>query len=799
MKRLNDFYTLQRFYNQSNSNDMRKLLLSGVFAAMAFGGWADVVTPNQALDRVMGNAGLMSAGMQQSRPQLVATRSVDNQPAVYVFSLDSDKGYIVLPADDEATPMLGYSDSGKFDAASINPTMQWWLDEYAAEIKWLRENPSPDRYLSAPATARQAIAPMVKTVWNQSEPFNNMCPANGNRRCVTGCVATAMAQIVNYHKLPAGDGTGSASVTYNGTTYTFDYANESFDWDNMLDSYNGSYTSEQANAVAKLMYACGVGVDMSYGTGASAAATSDVVGALVNHFGFDKGARVFTRSYYTLSDWNDLVYNQLKDYGPVQVSGRNDGGGHSFVCDGYNAGDFFHINWGWGGASDGYFKLTALDPASQGIGGSSAGYSSGQYIIGNICAPRADSQPYYSMYVGDALGASTDKVTLGAKFNLTGGFYNSSASTLEGSLGYMLEFASGKGEIYVPIRDINLEPRYGYGQLPIRLPASLAEGSYRLVPLWKRTTDQQWRKFDIPIVNPQYINVRVEGNEAYLTVPASVKLQADVKSFNTPVFEGKPFELTLTLYNDFDTEYLGNVFAVLFSNDGQSQVGAAGSLMVDVMPGETMEVSYLSMLSPLEDQTITPGDYLLAFADEQGRLISHGYSVTVQEAPAEQGTISVSSFRVKDAESVDAMKLEFTADVTCTKGYFIGQLRAYVFSASGGSSSLNIASPMLYIPEGETQHVTFAGAIPSLTVGNRYMTCIFNDGNQLTAPAYFTVGSVSGVESADADNADNEIVAREVYDMSGRAVSGNLLKNGMYIVRERHADGTYTTGKILVK
>lgn len=778
---------------------MRKLLLSGVFAAMAFGGWADVVTPNQALDRVMGNAGLMSAGMQQSRPQLVATRSVDNQPAVYVFSLDSDKGYIVLPADDEVTPMLGYSDSGKFDAAAINPTMQWWLDEYAAEIKWLRENPSPDRYLSAPATARQAIAPMVKTVWNQSEPFNNMCPANGNRRCVTGCVATAMAQIVNYHKLPAGNGTGSASVTYNGTTYTFDYANESFDWDNMLDSYNGSYTSEQANAVAKLMYACGVGVDMSYGTGASAAATSDVVGALVNHFGFDKSARVFTRSYYTLSDWNDLVYNQLKDYGPVQVSGRNDGGGHSFVCDGYNAGDFFHINWGWGGASDGYFKLTALDPASQGIGGSSAGYNSGQYIIGNICAPRADSQPYYSMYVGDALGASTDKVTLGAKFNLTGGFYNSSASTLEGSLGYMLEFASGKGEIYVPIRDINLEPRYGYGQLPIRLPASLAEGSYRLVPLWKRTTDQQWRKFDIPIVNPQYINVRVEGNEAYLTVPASVKLQADVKSFNTPVFEGKPFELTLTLYNDFDTEYLGNVFAVLFSNDGQSQVGAAGSLMVDVMPGETMEVSYLSMLSPLEDQTITPGDYLLAFADEQGRLISHGYSVTVQEAPAEQGTISVSSFRVKDAESVDAMKLEFTADVTCTKGYFIGQLRAYVFSASGGSSSLNIASPMLYIPEGETQHVTFAGAIPSLTVGNRYMTCIFNDGNQLTAPAYFTVGSVSGVESADADNADNEIVAREVYDMSGRAVSGNLLKNGMYIVRERHADGTYTTGKILVK
>ncbi len=122
---------------------MKKLLLSGVFAAMAFGGWADVVTPNQALDRVMGNAGLMSAGMQQSRPQLVATRSVDNQPAVYVFSLDSGKGYIVLPADDEATPMLGYSDSGKFDAAAINPTMQWWLDEYGPRSNGCAKIPPP--------------------------------------------------------------------------------------------------------------------------------------------------------------------------------------------------------------------------------------------------------------------------------------------------------------------------------------------------------------------------------------------------------------------------------------------------------------------------------------------------------------------------------------------------------------------------------------------------------------------------------------------------------------------------------
>ena len=156
----------------------------------------------------------------------------------------------------------------------------------------------------------------------------------------------------------------------------------------------------------------------------------------------------------------------------------------------------------------------------------------------------------------------------------------------------------------------------------------------------------------------------------------------------------------------------------------------------------------------------------------------------------------MSSFKVKDAASVDAMQLEFTADVTCTKGYFIGQLRAYVFPESGGSSSLNLASPMLYIPEGETEHVTFAGAMPSLTVGSRYHTLIYNNGSWATGAVDFTVGSVAGVEST---AVDNEVVTREVYDMSGRAVDGMQLKSGMYIVRDRHADGTYSTGKILVK
>lgn len=776
---------------------MKKLLLLAALGAVTLSGNAEVLSPEQALSRVMGEVTPMSARVNPGAPKLVATRSIDNQPAVYVYSLDGANGYMVLSADDKAEALLGYSDNGEFDAGKINPTMQWWLDEYAAEIKWLRENPDPDRYLSAPQKAKSAIAPMVTTKWNQSAPFNNMCPLNGTRRCVTGCVATAMAQIVNYHKLPAGKGTGSASVTYNNTTYTFDFANETFDWANMLDEYSGSsYTDAQANAVAKLMFACGVSVNMSYGTGASGAATSNVATALVNNFGFDKGVRVIYRQYYTLSDWNNLVYDQLKEYGPVQVSGRNDEGGHSFVCDGYNPGDFFHINWGWGGSSDGYFKLTALDPSSQGIGGSSAGYNSGQYIIGNICAPRENSQPYYAMYVSDQLGTNVESVALGSSFRLTGGFYNNSSQTLNGSLGYRLENKGENGEIYVRIRDISLDPRYGYSTLTTRLPSDLAPGDYRLVPVWKLSDETQWHKFDIAITNPQYINVHVEGTTATFSVPATVKLNATIKTYDTPFFLGKTFGVSGTLANAGDTEYLGNIFAVLFNAEGTTQVGAAGNLMVDVLAGQTIDFSYESVMSALSNQTIAAGDYLLAFADEQGRLISGGYEVTFQEAPTEQGTVSVSNVTVKDAESVNAMQLEFYADVKCTSGYYIGALRAYIFPESGGSSSMNIKTPTLYIPEGETQHVTFNGAVSALEVGKRYMTCVFGDSGQLTYPVYFTVGSSSGVESI---GVDNDVVKREVYDMSGRRVSAGTLKTGIYIIKEQHSDGTYSTSKMLVK
>lgn len=337
---------------------MNKKLLALISLALPFAAAAEVLTPEQALERAMGQGPeLQAQSASNSSLRLIATRMADRQPAYYVFASQAP-GFMVVSADDVAAPVLGYTDNGAYDETAMPPSMKAWLDDYAVQIAWARENPAPAgaRFISRPEYP--TIAPMLKTIWNQDAPFNDQCPKVGTKTCYTGCVATAMAQVINYHKCPAANGTGSKSYTWNGQTLSFDYAKNSFDWKNMLNSYEDSYTQAQADAVAKLMYACGVSVEMKYGTGSSEAATSKVATALRENFGYRTDTHVEYRKYYDVLGWEKLVYEQLRDFGPVQYSGQSNDGGHSFVCDGYNAGGFFHINWGWSGMSDGYFLLS---------------------------------------------------------------------------------------------------------------------------------------------------------------------------------------------------------------------------------------------------------------------------------------------------------------------------------------------------------------------------------------------------------------------------------------------------------
>ena len=305
----------------------------------------------------------------------------------YVFNRGNQEGYIIMPGDDRIESALGYTDQGEFDFQTIPDNMKAWLNNYADYIEYLQNNPNE---APAKAPSHPAIPKMLTCTWNQGSPFNDECPMYFTiGRSVTGCVATAMAQVMYYNRTKSVTETQDDIPAYYTSTshQTFGQlhvdgipAGSPIDWDNMLDSYNGSYTAKQRLAVAQLMHYCGVSVEMDYTNSSSGAQIYRVVDALKKYFGYTS-PRYIEQSSYTYEGWDAVIYNELEQGRVVYLGGWNSEGGHAFVCDGHDGNQCFHINWGWGGVSDGFFLLSSLNPSSQGIGGSGDGYSQNEVAI----------------------------------------------------------------------------------------------------------------------------------------------------------------------------------------------------------------------------------------------------------------------------------------------------------------------------------------------------------------------------------------------------------------------------------
>lgn len=344
------------------------------------------------------------AAQSASSMRLAHTRqkAQSNDNAFYVFNRADNAGAVIVSADERTNEaVLGYTDSGSFDPEHVNPNMQFWLNRYAEQISALSD---ADAEAAPVIRTVSAIAPLLgNTTWDQLTPYNNLCPVTtlDNDHAYTGCVATATAQIMRKWRHPA-QGTGSSSYQWEDCsryssrtqectqttkkTLSANYGTTTYDWDNILDSYaSKSYTTAQANAVATLMYHCGVAAEMAYGgetVGGSGAWTDAMGHGLVNYFGYQLDKFITTYSfadyYQSISyTYDDVPYecnvtttqfinyfNQDLEAGrPILMGGESDAsGGHEFVCDGRDANGKFHINWGWEGDCNGYFALTALKP-----------------------------------------------------------------------------------------------------------------------------------------------------------------------------------------------------------------------------------------------------------------------------------------------------------------------------------------------------------------------------------------------------------------------------------------------------
>ena len=280
-------------------------------------------------------------------------------------------GFAVIANDDAHAPVIGYSPSSAF-STTANPALEWYLTLADAVLAGNAVQAAPRASSSAvPADCPASVSHLIETKWNQDDPYWAKCPKDGTGKyCYTGCVATAMAQIMRYYKYPA-TGIGRDTAYYNRHPYDVDFAAAHYDYDNMIASYSGSYTVAQKLAVATLMYHCGVATSMTYGTDGSGAYLADAARGLADHFGY-------VTQYYGYKDypakdnyddqaWRDVVYHELALGHPLLYAGASDKNGtynmsyHAFVLDGYDASGNVGVNWGYSGMGDGYFSLDILE------------------------------------------------------------------------------------------------------------------------------------------------------------------------------------------------------------------------------------------------------------------------------------------------------------------------------------------------------------------------------------------------------------------------------------------------------
>ena len=311
---------------------------------------------------------------------------------LYIFA--AEQGFVVMAADDCVQPILGYSLTGKFVAENMPTNVSGWLQGYNDEIQYAIESrvkaTAETSKLwkelidgnSKAAKATIIVDALIQTTWDQDPGYNDLCPYDNNagELTVTGCVATAMAQIMRYWEYPS-HGVGSHSYTPTSHSeygvQSVNFAQATYDWTAMP-------LHSSSDEIAKLMYHCGVSVDMMYdiaNNGGSGAYSDDIPNALTTYFNYKSGVYYKAKSSYNNNNWLTLIKTELNAGRPVEYNGSGSGGGHAFVCDGYDNSDYFHFNWGWSGANDGFYSLSNLVPGSGGSGGGSYSFTKNQSAV----------------------------------------------------------------------------------------------------------------------------------------------------------------------------------------------------------------------------------------------------------------------------------------------------------------------------------------------------------------------------------------------------------------------------------
>ena len=651
-----------------------------------------------------------------------ASSSEGDQP-YYIFNAGGDGGYVIVSGDDRTEPILGYVEHGTFDPDNIPENMRSWLQFYADEINYIAENdidpnsPVLKKRNKIQAT-KHSVPELLKSRWNQGHPYNLTCPNyytdkdnDEHQYPAAGCVATAMSQVVYFYKFPEKT---KAVIPAHSNTYTLKDGskktvsvkavprNTIIDWENMRDTYscNNEHVHDRPDsAVANLMLYCGQGVKMGWGA-SSGASTSRARDFFVNIFGYDSRAFWGGRGSYTIDEWFDMLYDEMEAGYPVLYAGHSSGGGHAFVIDGFDGDNLFHVNWGWGGGSNGWFLIGILNPGdNSGMGASSSsdGYSMSQGALFNLRTPGTPKDNP-SLSISDVSITSTGsiKATFTNKTGATGSFHT----------GIVMVGEDGSLTLVGSKQTITGMENNATKTNTFAIRNKLTEGTYRLSPASKLARSDVWHlKYNL---RNDYIEAVVDSLGAldlHFINPTYEDIKIDTITFPGTRIAGTEQEVKVTFRND-GAEYFKTVY--FFASKTSTKTYTDSKSMVAVHSGETVDVSYF--FKPEET-----GTYNLWFCtdDKGNNVMGTGTMEVITEAEATKANLAISSYTISNGSGEIAYGKRLVGKATIKNNGsqdYHGRVKLQMWSQKVGNNTAYSGSTRSFlvdIVKGKTATVEF--------------------------------------------------------------------------------------------
>ncbi len=779
----------------------------------------------------------ISHSISESNPRLLSSSNeiladsfkskYDTTDAFYVYGYPTG-GFVIVSSDDCAKPILGYSD-GRFNTDSIPENMRYWLSVYAKEI-YAASNSSDvatqsNETVASNSTYSATVSPLLGNImWDQGAPYNNKVPDKVN----TGCVATAMAQVMKYHEYPA-KGVGSYSYTFEGRTFSANFAESTYDWNNMLDDYSGvNYSTAEANAVATLMYDCGVSVNMQYTQDrGSAAELFGIVEALVNYFGYDPNTQYYSRDYYYSNEWMNMLKKELNEARPLLyfANDAKETYGHAFVVDGYDTSSRMHINWGWSGDLNGYFVINALNIEVEGLD-----WSSFQSFIGGL-QPKT-SGTYYTPQLDliDQLTVQATEVARSASFIVNGNTLYNCGTAFSGSVSGALYKENSLVCLVGTVRNnatIASDKTISVSSSAFSIPSDISSGDYQFYLVAKAKTSDHWEPIRMKAGLRNFYNVHVSASTVTFSEP-KLRDALDITSV----------KVTNKLYSTYNGYFTMNVKNL--SHEFNSYLGVE---LVSVSDTSHQVVDYnrpfLSAFNSYDftfsgSISVPAGSYklypVLSYDRKTwSRLYSEDEAEAVQVYAKPSGHYTIkqaSGFSILRSPIATKDFLEMSVNVQNTgSAPFDRTLLARISTLE----SVNVSSFYLpvFVETATTQTINLSFPV-ELNVGNYRVTLYYIDGNnnvQLLSGTTNQIGTfsvskdVTGMEELLTDSSlkvyptvasdyltvdsEREIQQLEVINSAGQSVDfrnavgrdyqlpvGHL-KSGLYLLRVTTSEGSY--------